>query len=1334
MNRTIPPLPSRRVSTALVAATFLVLIASCGSPAASNEEPVVDDGYSYDLGGKIGDGKGDAPGPDGTLDDKGGSDAQSDEPDAVPDGTAGDAGGDGAAATCKVAEDCAGKIDVPECHKPACNPNTGKCFVAIISDGTACSGQGDLCVEGAGTCQLGQCVGKAKDCDDKNPCTDDTCDPKGGCAHTPNSAACDDGNKCTSGDACVDGNCVGGQNTCTGGPELNCANKKDDDGDGLTDCGDNDCAADAACKNLPKESICDNKKDDDSDGATDCDDPDCGGMTGCAVPAHEKLCTDKLDNDKDGAIDCADNDCALDPACQKPLHEGNCADTVDEDVDGKTDCADSDCTTDPACTGGAKEANCGDGLDNDKDGATDCADNDCAANPPCAPTGETNCGNKLDDDKDGQTDCSDSDCAGNLACAPQKEAACDDKLDNDKDGFADCADLDCAAAKNCATQCAHDPCAMGVVLDPTCDPCVDAICKSDSYCCNQDWDDVCTGAVGQICGKQCPGATELICNDAKDNDTDGFVDCDDPDCKGDASCVAAGCTDAGAPLTCGSATTGKNNDVGSTQKIAGYTCTDGPANNETGPEMVRALTAECDGELTIALQKTSTAGGFLDLFLLDGAQACSPTTCIAHGLMSGKAAQIVTKAKKGQQFWVVVEGYAQFSGSYALKVSCGCTAGKETACDDKLDNDADGKTDCADADCLADLACAPTVETLCANSVDDDKDGNVDCADADCSKDAACAAAAKELICDDKLDNDKDGKTDCGDNDCALAAPCAATGETACADGKDNDGDGQTDCADSDCGVATACQCLADFPLTIGSTDSWSNAGSGSTKVVASYSCPNGAVANETGSEYTYSLTSTCDGDLSVSLQKTGGASGFLDLFVLDGGKVCGGGACLAGAQMSGNQALAKIAVKKGQTLNVVVDGYQGFAGSYSIKATCTAVETKCGNKIDDDGDGKTDCADGDCAKDAACAAVLEAICDNGKDDDGDGTTDCADSDCAKAPACVAKVESACSDGKDNDTDGKTDCADSDCAANPACTCAPSYPLSCGDSDAYGNALAGATQIVDAWQCKDGTVNNETGSEYTYQYTATCTGQVTATLKKTSGGAGFLDLFLLDGAGNCNGAACTAHALMIANQAKLTFAAENGKKYAIAVDGYNGFAGQYTLDIACQCQPAVETVCDDGKDNDVDGAVDCADSDCQKAAACVATDLCTPDYPMSCGGSDTFSNGGFGSTQAIDAWQCADGSFSNETGPEYTYAYVADCNGEATVTVTNAAKTGYLDLYVLDGAQACVPAACKSHALMSAGKATATFAVTTGQKFNLVVDGYGGFSGSYTLKATCACK
>ena len=71
-------------------------------------------------------------------------------------------------------------------------------------------------------------------------------------------------------------------------------------------------------------------------------------------------------------------------------------------------------------------------------------------------------------------------------------------------------------------------------------------------------------------------------------------------------------------------------------------------------------------------------------------------------------------------------------------------------CNDGIDNDRDGNTDCADDECAADDACEaiqpniaplppygvppmpPPVAEICTDGVDNDGDGRVDCADDEC--------------------------------------------------------------------------------------------------------------------------------------------------------------------------------------------------------------------------------------------------------------------------------------------------------------------------------------------------------------------------------------------------------------------------------------------------------------------------------------------------------------------------------------------------------------------------------------------------------------------------
>jgi len=107
-----------------------------------------------------------------------------------------------------------------------------------------------------------------------------------------------------------------------------------------------------------------------------------------------------------------------------------------------------------------------------------------------------------------------------------------------------------------------------------------------------------------------------------------------------------------------------------------------------------------------------------------------------------------------------------------------------------------------------------------------------------------------------------------------------------------------------------------------------------------------------------------------------------------------------------------------------------------------------CDNGLDDDADGRTDCADDDCVGFAPCSMedygapmdYFERYCDDGVDNDSDGLTDCEDPDCIETGYCGAHpmsgppaLEQNCTDGVDNDEDGATDCADVDCSEHISC-------------------------------------------------------------------------------------------------------------------------------------------------------------------------------------------------------------------------------------------------------------------------------------------------------------
>lgn len=68
---------------------------------------------------------------------------------------------------------------------------------------------------------------------------------------------------------------------------------------------------------------------------------------------------------------------------------------------------------------------------------------------------------------------------------------------------------------------------------------------------------------------------------------------------------------------------------------------------------------------------------------------------------------------------------------------------RETICDDGIDNDGDGLTDCADSDCADHPACQPdgepeNTEERCSDWIDNDGDGSIDCEDYDCRNMEVC--------------------------------------------------------------------------------------------------------------------------------------------------------------------------------------------------------------------------------------------------------------------------------------------------------------------------------------------------------------------------------------------------------------------------------------------------------------------------------------------------------------------------------------------------------------------------------------------------------------------
>ena len=162
--------------------------------------------------------------------------------------------------------------------------------------------------------------------------------------------------------------------------------------------------------------------------------------------------------------------------------------------------------------------------------------------------------------------------------------------------------------------------------------------------------------------------------------------------------------------------------------------------------------------------------GDADLYVRFGA-APTTTTYDCRPYATGNTEGCTFEPSQSGTYFVLINAYQSFSGlTLTVSEAGGDPPPPAEICDDGVDNDLDGATDCDDADCALDLACA--VPEVCDDGADNDLDGDTDCDDSDWDLDLACA---EPEACDDGIDNDLDGATDCDDSDCDAAPECQSS-------------------------------------------------------------------------------------------------------------------------------------------------------------------------------------------------------------------------------------------------------------------------------------------------------------------------------------------------------------------------------------------------------------------------------------------------------------------------------------------------------------------------------------------------------------------------------
>lgn len=392
----------------------------------------------------------------------------------------------------------------------------------------------------------------------------------------------------------------------------------------------------------------------------------------------------------------------------------------------------------------------------------------------------------------------------------------------------------------------------------------------------------------------------------------------------------------------------------------------------------------------------------------------------------------------------------------------------------------------------------------------------------------------------------------------------------------------------------------------------------------------------------------------------------------------------------------------------------------------CTGPDTCQGGSCQP-GPWTCDCAtDADCNDDEACTDDIcdqnagtcrfQPVADGTACEDGDpctGGDNCQGGVCRPGPNGVCAAEDCDDDGFDEDGDGLTDCHDMECFNDAGCA------EPCGDESMFAitcdqqrpGDTTGAENNLSWYSCVPW---DETGGEHVYQFTPDEASEVTVRLV---GQDGFdPDLFVLHP--DCAQDDCKGHADMGA-----IFYAPAGTEVFLVVDGYEGEEGEYVLDVRCVPMPEI---CVNGTDDDLDGAIDCQDDDCQEAPACLEANLCAAPRIAQCGqvlrGDTTHQEPA--TTDLVDVYGGGCGPSTAE-GPETAWAFDAPFGDTLTVELFPDPGTS-LGLYVLEN---CDPMSCIRY-----GAYEVTFELSGVSNTRLLVDGPEGGAGAYTLAVACATE
>lgn len=308
------------------------------------------------------------------------------------------------------------------------------------------------------------------------------------------------------------------------------------------------------------------------------------------------------------------------------------------------------------------------------------------------------------------------------------------------------------------------------------------------------------------------------CNDFKDNDQDGDVDCLDSDCMGQVTCTdsCASPKNLSVPGSSDGDTTGRPDTVSAS------------CSTQSGSEAIYRLDAPQTGPMTVYVSSWSGADVSVSIRSACGDDQTELKCVNDYGPNQFGDEVLTLDVVAGQTYYLVVEAASGISGQFFVNTSI---PKPENWCIDFFDDDNDGYVDCDDATaCQATFDCMPGATPVgqpcfsnnecVANNNDPvclDKGQGFpggycsewcDLVNQDCPGDAVCADLGLSIngVC-------LDGCT--MDSDCSAGYACVDKGypskvcmlapEADCSNYLDEDLDQRIDCEDSDCQGTMAC-------------------------------------------------------------------------------------------------------------------------------------------------------------------------------------------------------------------------------------------------------------------------------------------------------------------------------------------------------------------------------------------------------------------------------------------------------------------------------------------------------------------------------------------------